>query len=235
VMDGMTIDVGNGTAVPGDSFMLNPARDASNNFALSLRDPRKFAAAGAVSQNTPASNAGTSALQGLRVTDPAALPLGAPLNLVFDPDAAGPGQPGFLVNGGADGVLAYDPATELHGKDFTLGAFGITFRISGTPQAGDSFRLGDNTGAHGDNGNAQGLIALQQANIVDGSRTTLQQYYAALVAEVGIDTRQASANLQVESSLLEQAEAYRDGFSGVNLDEEASQMLFQVLLDAVRR
>ncbi|MDY6982301.1 MAG: flagellar hook-associated protein FlgK, partial [Pseudomonadota bacterium] len=132
-MDGMTIDVTTGTAQPGDSFLLNPAREASNNFALSLRDPRKFAAAGAVSLNTKSSNTGTAALQGVRVTDPTALPLGAPLNIVFDPDAVGPGQPGFLINGGADGVLAYDPAAESDGKDFTLAAFGVSFRISGTP------------------------------------------------------------------------------------------------------
>lgn len=254
VMDGMSIDVTTGTPQEGDSFLLNPAREASNNFALSLRDPRKFAAAGAVSLNTSTTNAGTAALQGLRVTDPSALPLGAPLNVVYDADAVGPGQPGFLINGGADGVLTYDPATESDGKDFTLAGFGISFRISGTPQAGDSFRLGDNSGARGDNGNAQNLIALQQTNLVDGSRNTLQQYYAALVADVGIDTRQANANHQVESSLLEQAEAYRDGLSGVNLDEEASEMLrlqqsyqasaqvvkaademFQVLLDSVGR
>lgn len=254
VMDGMTIDVTAGTAQPGDSFMLNPAREASNNFALSLSDPRKFAAAGAVSLNTTSTNSGTAALQGITVIDASVLPLGAPLNLVFDPDAIGPGQPGFLINGGDDGVLAYDPATDSHGKEFTLGAFGISFRISGTPQPGDSFRLGDNTGARGDNSNAESLIALQQANLVDGSRNTLQQYYAAVVAEVGIETRQATANLEVESSLLEQAEAYRDAFSGVNLDEEASEMirlqqayqaaaqvvkvadeLFQVLINAVGR
>src|SRR5690606_14553748 len=153
-----------------DSFLPYPAREASTKFALSLRDPRKFAAAGAVSLNTASSNTGTAAMQGVRVTDSTALPLGAPLNILFDPDAVGPGQPGFLVNGGADGVLAYDPTLESNGKDFTLAAFGVSFRISGTPQAGDSFRLSDNSGARGDNGNAQGLIALQNANLVDGSR-----------------------------------------------------------------
>jgi flagellar hook-associated protein 1 len=74
------------------------------------------------------------------------------------------------------------------------------------------------------------------------------------VADVGVDTRQTNANLQVENSLLEQAESYRDGLSGVNLDEEASDMLrlqqayqasaqivkvadelFQILVDSVRR
>jgi flagellar hook-associated protein 1 FlgK len=253
-MDGMTVNVATVTPVAGDTFILNPARDASNNFALSLRDARKFAAAGALSLNTNAANLGSGALTNLRVTDPALMPLAAPLNLVFDVNAVGPGQPGFLINGGADGTLAYNPATESDGKDFTLGTFGVAFRISGTPQAGDSFGLGDNTGARGDNSNARSLLALQQANLVDGSRNSLQQYYSTLVADVGIDTRQTSANLQVENSLLEQAESYRDGISGVNLDEEASDMLrlqqsyqasaqivkvadelFQILIDSVRR
>jgi flagellar hook-associated protein 1 FlgK len=254
VMDGMTVAVATGVPAVGDSFLINPARDASNNFALSLRDARKFAAAGAVSLNTNANNFGSGALQDVRVTNPAVMPLAAPLNIVFDANAVGPGQPGFLVNGGVDGILAYDPATDGAGKNFTLNTFGVAFRISGTPQAGDSFRLGDNSGARGDNSNAQTLLALQQTNLVDGSRNSLQQYYSTLVADVGVDTRQTNANLQVENSLLEQAAAYRDGISGVNLDEEASDMLrlqqsyqasaqivkvadelFQTLLDSVRR
>lgn len=254
VMDGMTVNVAAGTPTTGDSFLLSPARNAANNFALSLRDPRKFAAAGAVSLNTSASNLGSGALQNVRVTNPALQPLATPLNLVFNANAVGPGQPGFLINGGADGTLAYNPATESDGKDFALPAFGLALRMSGTPQAGDSFRLGDNTGARGDNSNAQGLLALQQANLVDGSRSSLQQHYSTIVADVGVDTRQTHANLQVEDSLLEQAQSYRDGISGVNLDEEASDMLrlqqsyqasaqivkvadelFQILLDSVRR
>jgi flagellar hook-associated protein 1 FlgK len=253
-MDGMSVDVGTGTAATGDTFKLNPGRDASNNFALALRDARKFAAANAVSLNTNAANLGAASMTNVKVTNPALQPLSAPVTLTFDPDALGAGVPGFQVNGGVDGTIAYDPTTESDGKDFTLSAFGVGFRISGVPQTGDSFRLGDNTGARGDNGNALSLGALQQANLVDGSRNTLQQYYSTLVADVGIDTRQTNANLQVENSLLDQAQAYRDGLSGVNLDEEASDMLrlqqsyqasaqivkvadelFQILLDSVRR
>jgi flagellar hook-associated protein 1 FlgK len=254
VMDGMSVSVTTGTPTAGDTFLLNPGRDASNNFALTLRDARKIAAAGAISLNTTPANLGSGAIQNVQVTNAAVMPLPIPLNISFDPNALGAGVPGLLINGGANGTLAYNPATESGGKDFVLAGLGVGFRMTGVPQNGDSFRLGNNSGARGDNGNALSLGLLQQQNLVDGSRNTFQQYYSTLVADVGVDTRQMNANLQVENSLLEQAVSYRDGISGVNLDEEASEMLrlqqayqasaqivkvadelFQILVDSVRR
>lgn len=254
VLDGMTVAVTAGVPTSGDSFMLNPARDAGNNFGLALRDARKFAAAAAVNLYSNPDNGGSASLQNLQVTDASVMPLPGALVFTFDPDALGPGQSGFQINGGVNGTLAYDPATDSDGKDFTLGAFGVGFRFSGTPLAGDEFTLSDNSGARGDNGNALGLLALQQANLVNGAADSFQHFYASMVADVGINTRQMSANLEVEQSLLDQAVAYRDGVSGVNLDEEASDMmrlqqayqasaqfvkvadeLFQVLMDSVRR
>ncbi|OUS10615.1 hypothetical protein A9Q90_00615, partial [Gammaproteobacteria bacterium 54_18_T64] len=71
---------------------------------------------------------------------------------------------------------------------------------------------------------------------------------------VGVATRQAQANLQAEDSLMENAIASRERVSGVNLEEEAAELvrlqqayqaaaqlvaitdtLFQTLLSATRR
>lgn len=224
-LDGMSVDTSAGVPVAGDSFSFNPARDAAHNFNVLIRDPQKIAAAAAVKTVTPATNAGTGKLDNLTVTDANLLPLPAALTVSFDPDALGVGVPGFVLSGAFTGTLAYDPATEAAGKDFTLAGLGISFHVSGTPVNGDSFTIGDNSGARGDNKNALAMASLQTAKVVSGRTDTLQSFYTALVADVGVNHRQAESNLSVENALLEQARSYRDSVSGVNLDEEAANML----------
>ncbi len=160
----------------------------------------------------------------MQVTDPAFIPLAAPVSLTFSADALGAGQPGFIVNGGAGGTLAYDPIADSAGKSFTLGTLGVTFTVSGKPATNDSFSIAYNSGARGDNSNALQLVGLKSKPTINGTQT-LQNFYGGMVAQVGVSARQADANLQVEASLLQQAEQYRENVSGVNLDEEAANML----------
>lgn len=224
-LDGMTVDVSSGTPAANDSFLFNPARDAATTFKLAISDARSFAAASALADSRPASNDGTGSIESLTVTDPAFIPLGAPVDLQFGADALGPGMPGFLINGGADGTIAYDPVGDAAGKDFTLPALGVRFTVKGAPAEGDQFTLDNNTGFKGDNTNAMLLGDIQTTKNVDGNLSTLQQYYGAMVAKIGISGRQAETSLAVESALKQQAENYHLSTSGVNLDEEASNLI----------
>ena len=81
-----------------------------------------------------------------------------------------------------------------------------------------------------------------------------QEAYASTVADVAVKTRQAEKALGTEQVLLDQSVAARESVSGVNLDEEAANLiryqqayqaaaqiiavadeLFQTLLSSVRR
>ncbi|MCH8134470.1 MAG: flagellar hook-associated protein FlgK [Proteobacteria bacterium] len=225
ILDGLSIDVSVGLAATGDSFILNPARTAAANFTLAISDPRKIAAAAAVITNATLTNAGTSVLSELTVAAANTLPLAGPVTLTFNPDALGAGVPGFDVVGGPGGTLAYDPATESAGKTFTLAAIGLSFKISDVPQSGDSFVIENNIGGVGDNRNLLKMGELQHQKVLNGAKDSFQEFYGALVAQVGVTNRQGSANLVVETVLLQQAEGYRDSASGVNLDEEAANLL----------
>jgi flagellar hook-associated protein 1 FlgK len=251
-LDGMTVDVSSGTPNTYDSFVFNPARDAGSTFKLAIADARSIAAASVLTLGKPATNTGTGNIATLGVTNPAMIPLPAEVTLSFDPDALGPGQPGLLVNGGADGVLAYDPVADSAGKSFTLDALGVSFTLNGAPAAGDSFTLQNNSGARGDNGNAIQLGALQTMKQVNGGLSTLQQHYGDLISRIGIAGRQAETALVVEQALYQQAENYHLSITGVNLDEEAANLIryqqsyqasaqvvrvatetFQILLDSI--
>jgi flagellar hook-associated protein 1 FlgK len=125
--------------------------------------------------------------------------------------------------------------------------------MAGNPANGDQFVLADNTGGVGDNRNAMRLSDLQKTSLLFGNSATLSDAYGYLVADVGTRTRQAADNADVQAQLLGQAESARSATSGVNLDEEAADLvrfqqayaaaaqvvatantLFETLLGAVR-
>lgn len=225
VMDGMSVDVSAGVPATLDSFRFNPGRDATDSLTLAINDPRKIAAAAPVAVSTTSANTGTGALGAFTVQEPNTLPLAGPITLTFDPDAVGPGVPGFVVSGGPGGTIAYDPATEAAGKTFTFAAEGVSFTVSNNPDAGDSFVIGNNTGAYGDNSNMLKMVDLQHKPLLNGGQDSYQEFYGAMVADVGVTNQQANANLDVETSLLEQANRYKNSATGVNLDEEAANMM----------
>ncbi len=225
LLDGLSVDVSSGVPVAGDNFVLNPARTAASTFSLAVSDPRKIAAASPLLTNSTLANAGSAELQNLVVESMNTLPLAGPISLTFNPDALGVGVPGYDVNGGPGGSIAFDPSTESAGKSFSFAGIGIDFELSGIPQNGDSFTLSNNSSAVGDNRNMQSIVELQFQSKLNGGNDSFQDFYSSLVAQVGVVTNQANQNLEIETSLLQQAVSYRDNVIGVNLDEEAANLL----------
>jgi flagellar hook-associated protein 1 FlgK len=76
----------------------------------------------------------------------------------------------------------------------------------------------------GDNRNALALQDLQSENII-GGRASLTQGYAALVGDVGNSSSVAKVNLEVQNSLTGQVREVQQSISGVNLDEEATNLV----------
>lgn len=250
-IDGVDINI-SGAPAAGDSFLVQPVAQGANLFAVELTDAAAFAAASPVRSSTGSANLGDARLSSLAVDSVAGLPLAGAITLTFNPDALGAGVPGYDVAGSAGGPIAYDPATDSGGLAVTLG--GLSFELAGTPAAGDTLSIANNTDGSGDNRNALALGALQTAPILDGGTASYQDSYAGLVADVAVRSRQASAAADAEGTLLQQAIFARDSVQGVNLDEEAADLLrfqqayqaaaqvisvadtvFQTLLDATRR
>ncbi len=226
-LDGMTVDVSVGTPSTGDSFRFNPAREAGAGFDFVINDPRKIAAASPISVIENVANTGTASVSDIQVDATNTLPFASSVVVTFNPDAMGAGVPGFDVTGGPGGLgpYAYDPATESDGKTITLGTTGVSFTAAETPQAGDSFTIENNFGATGDNNNALSMSELQHQPLLAGGADTFQETYGGMVAQVGSLQRQGQANLDLETSLLQQAESYKDSVTGVNLDEEAANLM----------
>ena len=211
-----------GAANAGDSFLISPAENAALQFSVEITDPRAITAATAVRTEQPLSNIGSARVTTLNVADSTGIPLATDIALTFNPDALGAGIPGFDVTGIAGGPIAYDPATQA-GQILTIGGFEIA--IEGVPEAGDTLSIVNNTGAVGDNSNALSLLGLQQStDFLDGAASQ-QDLYASTVANVGSRTSRVESILQTEQALLGQAQAALQSVSGVNLDEEAADLL----------
>ncbi|HLF98183.1 MAG TPA: flagellar hook-associated protein FlgK [Methylococcaceae bacterium] len=105
----------------------------------------------------------------------------------------------------------------------------------------------------GDNGNALKLAALETKKSMLGGSASLEDTYGQLVSNVGSRTHSAQINRDAQKVLHDRSVANREELAGVNLDEEAANLLnyqrayqasaqvvatinsvFDILFDAVR-
>lgn len=220
-----------GTAISnGDSFLLRVTSRAAGGIGIEVSNVNEIAAAAPVRTIANLSNTGSGRITQGSVSNTTNLPLAGSITLTFNPNALGAGIPGFTVTGGPGGTIAYDPATESGGKTFTFAAYGgFTFDISGTPASGDTFVIQSNLGGAGDNRNARALAQLQtlpiMVNGATGPTLSISGMYSQLVSDVGARTRQSEINSKAQNTLLTQAQEAWGNKSGVNLDEEAANLI----------
>lgn len=81
------------------------------------------------------------------------------------------------------------------------------------------------TGAVGDNRNALALGALQTAKTLGNGTATYQGAFSQLVSQVGNKTRELELTSSASGNLLSELTASMQAESGVNLDEEATNLL----------
>jgi len=135
----------------------------------------------------------------------------------------------------ANTVVPYDPAS---GNTFTINdtatpppVNGITFTLSGTPQTGDTFTIGPNTGGSNDGSNATALSNLVSSTAFNGS--TLTNAYGDYVNNVGNTASQITAANTAQAAVVSQYTTLQQSVSGVNLDEEATNLvMYQQLYQA---
>lgn len=220
--EGFTITLESGTVAAGDSFLLRPTAGAAREMHSLLGRPEEFAAALPVQVRAEAANTGGVSVTEVGTDGLAGVPLAVPVTLTYDT-----GSGAFLVSSPPGGTLAYDPAVDA-GRPLTLGipGFGdVLLTFEGTPDNGDRIHIEDNTGAVGDNRNALALAALRNDPLFDGGTATPGDAYARLVAGAGERAGAVELALEAQETLLRRAQEARDATSGVNLDEEAADLL----------
>jgi flagellar hook-associated protein 1 FlgK len=218
-----------GTPANGDSFQIQPTRMGANSIGVLVTDPRNVAAAAPFVTDVGGGNSGTGSISAGSVNatpvvpDPAHpatdLNLRQPVTITFI-DATH-----FSVTGtGVPAAASAAPyVTYTPGADITYN--GWTVQISGAPAVGDSFTIGPNNSGVADGRNMLAIDKLQTTSILDGNTASYTGAYAQLVNIIGSKANQVKVTAQAQQSLLEQATAAQQSVSGVNLDEEAANLM----------
>ena len=129
----------------------------------------------------------------------------------------------------ADGIetgIFYNPETGINLFPTPTGLeTGYNIQLSGKAKAGDVFVIEFNKDAVGNNVNALELGDLQRKATLDNGTSNYNEVYSQLVSRVGSKTHELDVNREAQNILYGQAKAQREAVSGVNLDEEAADLV----------
>lgn len=211
---GLTLAV-SGAAQAGDSFRIQPTRNAASGLTVSLTDPSGIAAAAALQSKAASANTGSGALSSLQVTDASNPGLLTGVTVAF------PTAGTYTLTDAGGTVLGSGAYTAGQ----TLSANGWSLTLSGAPAAGDSFAISANSNGLNDNANALALSGLADTGVLAGGSRSVIDNYTLLTTEIGNAGAQAASNLTTQTSLHGQAMSAQQAVSGVNLDEEAANLV----------
>lgn len=211
---GLTLAVA-GTAQAGDSFRIQPTRNAASGLTVSLADPSGIAAAATLQAKAASANTGSGAVSSLQVTNAGNPALFTGVTVSF------PTAGSYTLTDAGGTVLgsgAYTPGQALSANGWSL-------TLSGAPAAGDSFAISANSNGLNDNANALALAGLADTGVLAGGSRSVIDNYTLLTTEIGNAGAQATSNLTTQTSLHNQAMSAQQAVSGVNLDEEAASLV----------
>lgn len=227
--DGFTLQLSSGSPAGSDSFLILPTRFAARDITLSSTiNTTTIAAASPIVTSAVLANTGTGKISAGSIdTTPPLSPdpahpstdvnLQVPITITFT-DAATfdvvDASTGFAIDSG----VAYVPGGNISYNGWTV-------QITGAPATGDTFTIGSNINGVADNRNALALAQLQTRNTMMGGTASYQGAYSQLVSEVGSKTNEVKVTGKAQQNLLTQAKSAAQELSGVNLDEEAANLL----------
>ena len=108
---------------------------------------------------------------------------------------------------------------------FFTGTDGLGMGVNEVVEQGLEYLAAGKDISPGDNANALELAALRDRKVLQSETMSLTEYYQALVGTLGVQTSEANFRLEHQELLTQQLENQRQRISGVNLDEEAMNML----------
>ncbi len=232
-IDGLTITSTPG-AQPGDTYLIRPTVAGARDIDVALKDPSKIAAAVPMRTNATLSNTGSGKIEAAKANLAVGSANADPMHPMVDRNLTNPVTITFTspntydVVDNATGANLATGETYTEGKEISFN--GWSTQIGGAPAAGDTFTVGRNLNATADGNNALIIAGLQTKNTLGAATggeatTTFQGAYSQWVSEVGNKTRELQVTSAAQTSMAEETVAAQQAYSGVNLDEEAAQLM----------
>ena len=250
----VTLD-GKGTMSYGDSFKVSPTANGASAIGVDMADANKLAFAGPLIGEGGKTNSGTGTFTQPTLTAPLDIHGGAdtaklrtnieglmPVKMVFGKPAADGTQSytisnaqgkaigtGTIVPGQGNKITVNVPELDATGTPIPGSGFKFDTTINGSPADGDSTTFSFNSAGKSDGRNAQQLLDLQTKATVgmgDGNvGVSLVGANSRLVSQVGAKASQSSVDVAATGALLAANKGARNSVSGVNLDDEAGDMI----------
>ncbi len=238
LVEGLSFTV-SGSANAGDNFQVKAGLNALNNLSVALDDPSGIAAAAPIRSSSSIINQGNGSIDTgtvLDINDP---------NLLTTATIEFTDPNNFTINGsGPFTFTAGDP----------IDANGWRVVINGNPATGDQFTVSATPAGSSDNRNALSMANLGTNNILAGGTASVTGTHSSMIARIGSQARSADIQLGAQTAVRGELQNRLEAVSGVNLDEEAANLvkfqqsyqaaaqviatadtLFQTLIAAVRR
>ncbi|MCP5015275.1 MAG: flagellar hook-associated protein FlgK [Ketobacter sp.] len=231
--DGFTLNFISGAPANGDNFRVLPTRRGASEMTVDITDVRQIAAALPVSTNLPSANTGGGFVEQVVVSDTTTVDFAtAPFSLTpayrveftsatsYDVVDAG-------TNAVVVGAVAFTPGQSngLLSQAGLYPASGYDVVFNGNPGTNDVVEISYNNGGVADNRNALLLGQLSAEKTIAGGTVSYQGAYAQLVSGVGTRTNDAAVSQEAAETILTQSQTQWESISGVNLDEEAANLI----------
>ncbi|ASP46575.1 flagellar hook-associated protein FlgK [Cognaticolwellia beringensis] len=247
---GFEFKVNSGTPSTDDRFTLRPTENSAALMKVTLTDPKSIAASSAIGVEADENNVSNGSVSIINVADPEVARSytdGTNANIVVDVyETAPPPLPAPQTPTGIFEYRVYDaanppPALTLATGTFAAGASAVIdmppspatpafqIEIAGLPVgqgtlAREKFTISDAFGS-GNATNANLMASTQEQQILGGGKQTFNQALASATAEVGSNASTAELVADTAQALFTQAYNRNQSNSGVNLDEEAANLL----------
>nr|WP_086941124.1 flagellar hook-associated protein FlgK [Thaumasiovibrio occultus] len=234
-IDGLRVEIETPPAV-GESVILRPSRAGAGQIQVAMQDARQLAAQSYLSSE--------SHIQGNASVNVTSLGALSEFKVVVSPDASQ-----FAVLG-MDGTILQAPAAYPPAGPINVN--GTQIELSDGAMGNDVFAFHLNS-AEGDNGNLIKMQHTQRDKSMNGGKSTFIDVFEGLTTDIGVQMASATRLRDVAEVEKQAAESRVAEVSGVNMDEEAANMMkfqqaymassrimtaanktFETLLDATR-
>ncbi|MCE2571554.1 flagellar hook-associated protein FlgK [Motilimonas eburnea] len=233
--------------VAGDKFLIQPTLDAADLIDISMVRPEELALASPIRVDASATNTSKAKieLEGITATDTYAFDTVAGTGLL-------PAAPQQVVINTSSGNTVYEiydgnsppnllgsvtspPGT---GENLLANATpaiadpGYEISVAGVPLHGETFSIAFNNNGFADNSNGLKMADLQNQSLMrknviatGDNLMTFHEGFSRMQSSIGERTGNAIVAAQASQAKLDQSTNWHESVSGVNLDEEASNLL----------
>jgi len=246
---GFSFIIDSGLPAAGDSFIIRPTENSAALMQVTLQDGAGIAASTAVEIEASQNNVSDGAMNIINVYDPVAAQTYVNTTnseITVDVYESAPGTYTYRIFDSANPPPAPTIATGTFAAgttaqiDLPPATPAFQIEISGDPTgqgtlAREEFYIKDAFGI-GNGSNATLMALTQEKGVINGGRESFSQSLAISTADVGSKAKSAELVADTADALYTQAYNRMQTTSGVNLDEEAANMLrFQQAYQASSR